>query len=347
MPQPPDIEDLLRRSQDRFKRYLPGGFGSGKAVGLAVLAAIAIWLATGFYRVQPGEQGVELLFGRFVKITTPGLNYWFPAPIGQVLTPNVERTNQISIGYREGAGTRDVLQESLMLTSDQNIIDIDFVVQWRIKAVAEYLFNIRDPEGTVKLAAESAMREIVGQTTLEDALTVKRQDVELRARELLQKILDEYGVGVVIADTTLLKVDPPAPVVDAFNDVQRARQDKDRKQNEAFAYANDIVPRAKGEAQRMIQEAAAYKERLVKEAEGEANRFLSVYKAYEQDKDVTRKRLYLERMQQVLKDSDKVIIDKGEGASSVVPYLPLPELRRRGDGTPAKPPAKPGEGATK
>jgi membrane protease subunit HflK len=348
MPQPPDIEDLLRRSQDRFKRYLPGGFGSGKAIGLAVLAAVAIWLATGFYRVQPGEQGVELLFGRFVKITTPGLNYWFPAPIGQVLTPNVERTNQISIGYREGGvSARDVPQESLMLTSDQNIIDIDFVVQWRIKAVAEYLFNIRDPEGTVKLAAESAMREIVGQTSLEDALTVKRQDVELRTRELLQKILDEYGVGVLIADLKLLKVDPPGPVIDAFNDVQRARQDKDRKQNEAFAYANDILPRAKGEAQRMIQEAAAYKERLVKEAEGEANRFLSVYEAYRQDKDVTRKRLYLERMQQVLKDSEKVIIDKGEGTTGVVPYLPLPELRRRGDGAPAKPPAKPSEGAAK
>lgn len=349
MPQPPDIEDLLRRSQDRFKRYLPGGFGSGKAIGLAVLAAVTIWLATGFYRVQPGEQGVELLFGRFVKITTPGLNYWFPAPIGQVLTPNVERTNQISIGYREGggAGTRDVPQESLMLTSDQNIIDIDFVVQWRIKSVADFLFNIRDPEGTVKLAAESAMREVVGQTTLEDALTVKRQDTELRARELLQKILDEYGVGVLIADLKLLKVDPPAPVIDAFNDVQRARQDKDRKQNEAFAYANDIIPRAKGEAQRMIQEATAYKERLVKEAEGEANRFLSVYQAYRQDKDVTRRRLYLERMQQVLKDSEKVIIDKGEGASGVVPYLPLPELRRRSDGASAKPPAKPSEGAPK
>ncbi len=344
MPQPPDIEDLLRRGQDRFKRYLPGGFGSGKAIGLAVLAAVAIWLATGFYRVQPGEQGVELLFGRFVKITTPGLNYWFPAPIGQYLTPNVERTNQINIGYREGGGatSRDVPLESLMLTSDQNIIDIDFVVQWRIKAVADYLFNIRDPEGTVKLAAESAMREIVGQTTLEDALTVKRQDVELRARELLQTILDEYGVGVLIADMKLLKVDPPAPVIDAFHDVQRARQDKDRKQNEAQAYANDILPRAKGEAQRMIQEAAAYKERLIQEAEGEANRFLSVYQAYSQNKDVTRKRIYLERMQQVLKDSEKVIIDRGESASGVVPYLPLPELRRRGEAA-----TKPSEGAAK
>jgi membrane protease subunit HflK len=347
MPQPPDIEDLLRRSQDRFKRLVPGGFGSGKGISLAVLAAVAIWFAFGFYRVEPGEQGVELLFGKFVKVTTPGLNYWIPAPIGQVLKPNVDRTNQISIGYRggdaSGGAARDVPQESLMLTADQNIIDIDFVVQWRMKNAADYLFNLRDQEGTIKLAAESAMREIVGKTSLEDALTVKRQEVEFRTRELLQNILDEYGAGIVIAEVKMLKVDPPAQVIDAFNDVQRARQDKDRKQNEAQAYANDILPRAKGEAQRMIQEAAAYKERLVKEAEGEANRFLSVYNAYLQDKDVTRTRIYLERMQQVFKDSNKVIIDKGGGSQGVVPYLPLPELRKRTEpGT-----GKTGEGAAK
>lgn len=346
MTEPPDLEELLRRGQDRFRRVLPGGFGGGKVIGLAVLAGIALWFASGFYRVQPGELGVELLFGRYLRVTTPGLNYWLPRPIGQVVTPNVERTNQINIGYRGSAdvggqgGTRDVPQESLMLTADQNIIDIDFVVQWRIKNASDFLFNIRDPEPTVKIAAESAMREIVGQTTLEDALTIKRQEVEGRTRELLQSILDEYGTGVAIADVKLQKVDPPAQVIDSFNEVQRARQDKERKQNEALTYANDILPRAKGEAQRMIQDATAYKERLILEAEGEANRFLSVYDAYLQNKDVTRTRLYLERMQQVFKDSDKVILDKG--GSGVVPYLPLPELRRK-----SAPPSAGSEGAPK
>ena len=346
MPKPPDFEDLLRRGQDRFRRALPGGFGGGRVIGLAALAGVALWLASGFYRVQPGELGVELLFGKYMRVTTPGLNYWLPRPIGQVVTPNVERTNQINIGFRGaadagGGAVRDVPQESLMLTGDQNIIDIDFVVQWRVKNAAYFLFNIREPEPTIKLAAESSMREIVGQATLEDALTVRRQEVELKTKELLQSILDEYGAGVFVSDVKLQKVDPPTQVIDAFNDVQRARQDKDRKQNEAQTYSNDILPRAKGEAQRMIQEATAYKERLIREAEGESNRFLSVYNAYLQDKDVTRKRLYLERMQQVLKDSEKIIIDKGN--TGVVPYLPLPELRRR-----AQPPvAAPAEGGVK
>ena len=346
LPGAPDLEELLRRGQDRFRRAMPGGFGGGRVVALAVLAGVALWLASGFYRVQPGEQGVEILFGKFVRLTTPGLNYWLPRPIGQVVTPNVERTNQINIGYRGAGdvggtgGTRDVPQESLMLTGDQNIIDIDFVVQWRIKNAGDFLFNVRDPEPTIKIAAESAMREIVGQATLEDALTVKRQEVENRTRDLLQAILDEYRMGAFIADVKLQKVDPPAQVIDAFNDVQRARQDKERKQNEALTYANDILPRAKGEAQRMIQDATAYKERMILEAEGEANRFLSVYNAYLQNKDVTRTRIYLERMQQILKDSEKIIIDKGN--TGVVPYLPLPELRRR-----TEQPAPGAEGAAK
>jgi len=204
MPEPPDLEELLRRGQDRFRRALPGGFGGGRVIGLAVLAGIALWFASGFYRVQPGELGVELLFGKYLRLTTPGLNYWLPRPIGQVITPNVDRTNQINIGFRgageAGGAVRDVPQEGLMLTGDQNIIDIDFVVQWRIKNASDFLFNIREPEPTIKIAAESAMREIVGQTSLEDALTVKRQEVEARMRDLLQGILDEYGAGVAVAD---------------------------------------------------------------------------------------------------------------------------------------------------
>jgi membrane protease subunit HflK len=332
---PPDIEEMLKRSQERFKRFLPGGMGGVRTLLLVVVGIAALWLATGFYRVQPGEQGVELLFGKFVKTTTPGLNYWFPAPIGDVIKPNVEVTNQITVGFRgstdagRGNPTRDVPQESLMLTGDQNIIDVDYVIQWRIKNAADFLFNIRDPEGTVKLAAESAIREVMGQTNLEEALTLKRQEVDQQTKELLQQILDTYGAGVFIAEVKQLKVDPPGEVIDAFNDVQRARQDKERSVNEALAYRNDIVPRAKGEAARTIQGATAYKEKVVRDAEGEADRFNSVYEAYKTGKEVTTRRLYLERMQEVLGSTQKVIIDTGGTGQGVVPYLPLPELQKR------------------
>jgi len=337
--QPPDIEEMLRRGQDKFKKFIPSGVGGPKRIILLVLAAIVIWLGTGFYRVQPSEQGVELLFGKFVQMTTPGLNYWFPSPIGQVFTPDVTNTNITSVGFRQvGSGgaratnVRDVPEESLMLTGDQNIIDIDYQVQWRIKNAAEFLFNIRNPEETVKLASESAIREIVGQTTLEDALAKQRQQVESETHEVLQKILDSYGAGVFIDSVKMQKVEPPKQVIDAFNDVQRAKQDRERQQNEAQAYANDIIPKAKGESAKMVQEATAYKEKLMREAEGEAKRFLSVYEAYKGGKQVTRSRLYLERMQQVLQDSEKVIIDKGQGGTGVIPYLPLPEIKKRSRG---------------
>ncbi len=332
-PQPPDIEELLRRGQDRFKKILPGGFGPSKGFILIVVAAIVIWLASGLYRVQPGEQGVELLFGKFVKVTPPGLNYWPPAPIGQVFKPNVERTNQLNVGFRgagdvgRGTGVRDVPQESLMITGDQNIIDVDFVVQWRIKNAADFLFNIRNPETTVKLAAESAIREIIGQNTLQDALTTRRQEIDQRTKELLQSILDSYGAGVFVVEIKQQKVDPPSEVIDAFNDVQRAKQDQERSVNEAVTYSNGIVPRAKGEASRLTLAATAYKEQIVKEAEGEAQRFLSVYEAYKTGKEVTIERLYLERMQEVLKKVNKVILD--DNGQGVVPYLPLPEIQKR------------------
>ena len=336
-PQPPDIEEMLKRSQDQIKRILPGG-GSAKGLALLLIAVVGFWALSGIYRVEPGQQGVELLFGEYVKRTAPGLHIWFPSPIGDVIKPDVERTNTLNIGFRgtndvTRSSGRDVPLESLMLTSDQNIIDIDFVVQWRIKNAAEFLFNIRDPELTIKLAAESSMREVIGQTSLEDALTVKRQTVQQDAKTLLQSILDDYKTGVAVAEIQLLKVDPPQEVIDDFNDVQRAKQDQERSVNEATAYKNDIVPRAKGEAQKMIQGATAYKEKVVKEAEGEAKRFLSVYETYRVAKDVTTRRLFLERMQDVFSKSEKVIIDKGQsGGGGVIPYLPLPELKKRSGG---------------
>ncbi|MEO5336666.1 MAG: FtsH protease activity modulator HflK, partial [Magnetospirillum sp. WYHS-4] len=336
-PRPPDIEAMLRRGQDRFKSILPGGLGAGRGFVVLLMAAVLMWLGSGVYQVKPGEEGVELLFGKFVQRTGPGLHVWLPEPFGEVLKPNVERTNVINIGFRgsqqdssgRGAGSRDVPQESLMLTSDQAIIDADFVVQWRIKNAADFLFNIVNQEVTIKVVAESVMREVVGRAPLEGTLTQNRQVVEQHAKELMQKTLDDYGTGVMISDVKLQKVDPPTEVIDAFNDVQRALQDKERQQNEANAYRNDIIPKAKGEAERIIYEARGYKEKAIKDAEGEAKRFISVYDAYAQGKDVTARRLYLERMEDVFRHSQKVIVDQDGDSGGVVPYLPLPELKKR------------------
>ena len=330
---PPDFDEMIRKGQERLKRLFPGG-GGYKGFVLIGIAVIGLWLLTGFYRVQPGEQGVILLFGKWVGTTGPGLNYFLPAPIGEVIKPNVERTNQIEVGYR-GAGTvtsngsRDVPEESLMLTGDQNIIDIDFVVQWRISDAGSYLFNVRDPENTIKLASESAIREVIGKTDLEEALTVGRVRVEEQTRTLLQEIMDGYESGIFIAEVKMQKVDPPRDVIDAFNDVQRARQDRDRSQNEALAYRNDIIPRAKGEAERQVLQARAYKDRVTKEAEGEAERFNSIYNSFLTAQDVTTRRLYLETMQEILSKSDKIIMEQNGEGNGVVPYLPLPEVQKR------------------
>jgi len=349
-PQPPDLEELLRKSQDRFRKVMPGGFGSGKGIAIVAAVIAAIWLASGFYRVQADEQGVVLRFGEWVRTEQPGLRYHIPGPIESVLTPKVTRVNRIEIGYRSGVtdgrrggGERDVTDESLMLTGDENIIDIDFTVQWLIKDAGEYLFKIRDPETTVKKAAESAMREVIGRTDIQPALTEARQEIENSTRRLLQTMLDEYQAGIEVAQVQLQKVDPPSAVVDAFNDVQRARADRERMRNEAEAYRNDIIPRARGEAERLIQEGSAYREQVVSLAQGDAQRFLSVYEAYSQAKEVTAQRMYLETMEQILRGTNKVIIDgNAEGAGGVVPYLPLAELQRSGKAP--TPPATPGSG---
>ena len=335
---PPDLEELLRRSQDRLKRMMPGGFGSLR--GLWILAAVILvfWGVSGFYRVEPDEEGVELLFGRYVKTTTSGLNYWFPAPIGEVIRPKVTQTNQETIGFRgTGTNVREMPAESHVLAGDQNIVDIQFVVQWRIRDAGEFLFNLRDPQGTVKVAAESALREVVGRNPLQATMTNQRDQIAQQSRELLQQIMDGYKAGVTILDLRIQKADPPKEVIDAFNDVQRAKQDEERLRNEALAYRNDIVPRAKGEAARMVQNATAEKEKLVKEGEGEAARFTAFYQTYVANKDITARRMYLEAMQDVLSKANKVIIDDKARGSGVVPYLPLPEIQKK---TPA--PAKGG-----
>ena len=339
--QPPNLEDLLRRGQDRFRRFLPGNMG-GRGIILLILVVIAVWLASGFYRVNSDEQGVVLRFGKWVSTTLPGLNYHWPWPVETVLTPKVTQVRRTEIGLRTGAeavGARmpsgtDVPEESLMLTGDENIVDVDFSVLWVIKDAGNYLFNVENPPGTVKDVAESAMREVIGKNEIQQILTEGRRPIEAATRELMQKILDGYEIGVQVTQVNLQKVDPPAAVIEAFRDVQAAQADRERKQNEAQAYANDIIPRARGEAQRLEQQARAYKKEVTDAAEGEAARFLSVYNEYVQARDVTTRRLYLETMQKIMSGTDKMIITQPEnGGQGVVPYLPLDELRRPGSGS--------------
>jgi membrane protease subunit HflK len=345
-PTPPDLEEFLRRSQDKLRTVLPGGSLSGKGLGLIVLAAVAIWGFSGFFRVDPDELGVVLRFGKFVREVQPGLNYHLPYPIETVLTPKALRVNKIDIGMRvvedlrRGTTIRDVPEESLMLTGDENIVDVDFSVLWKIKpnGVGDYLFNIQQPEGTVKAVAESAMREIVGRSNLQPILTGARQNIETAVHELMQSVLDKYGAGIQITQVQLQKVDPPAQVIDAFRDVQAARADLERSQNEAQAYANKVVPEARGRAAQITQNAEAYREQTVAEAKGSTSRFLQVYDQYKKAPDVTRQRMYLETMERLFGGTDKIIVDQGSG---VVPYLPLDQLMKR---SPAPAPTAPQTG---
>jgi membrane protease subunit HflK len=337
-PQPPDIDEVIRRGQARLKALLPGGFGGKKVLILAGLGILAIWLGYGgAYRVQPNQVGVELVLGRFTGTTDPGLHWNYPAPIGTVYRPDVTAENRIEIGLRtsgeatrRGASVRDVPEESQMITGDENIVDIDFVVFWKIADAPNYLFNIRNPDETIKMAAESVMRDIVGQTPIQEALTSGREDIERRTLASLQKLMTEYGAGIEVRQVQMLEVLPPKNVIDAFDEVSRARQDKDRLKNEAEAYRNDIVPRARGESQQTLQGAEAYRQEVVNRAQGDANRFNQVYDAYKRSKDVTTMRIYLETLEEVFQNVNKVIIDgDAGGASGVVPYLPLPELQKR------------------
>ena len=346
-PQPPDFEELLRRGQDRFRRVLPGGFGTGAGIAIIAIAIVVIWLASGFYRVLPDEVGVVLRFGAYNRTTQPGLNYHLPSPIEKVLTPSVTRVNRTEIGYRSGegttvrgGGTRQVPEEALMLTGDENIVDINFTVFWVIKDAQAYLFDIRDPDATVKSAAESAMREVVGETPIAQALSEGRGKIETDTQHLLQGILDAYRAGVEVTQLQLLRVDPPDPVIDAFRDVQRALADRERLRNEAEAYRNDIIPRARGDAVRIKQEAEGYRQQIINQAQGDADRFISVYRAFKAAQDVTQQRIYLETMEEILKNSNKVIIDKSaQGESGVLPYLPLPALGSAHGNATAPPPA--------
>lgn len=341
-PKPPDLEDFLRRSQDKLRSVLPGGNMGGRGFALIALGAIVLWGLSGFFRVEPAEVGVVLRFGKEVRQVQPGLNYHLPYPVETVLTPKALQVRKIDVGMRivddvrRGSTVRDVPEESLMLTGDENIVDVDFSVLWRIKpsGVGEYLFNIQAPEGTVKAVAESAMREVIGRSDIQPILTGARQGIELAVQELMQKTLDTYSSGVLVQQVQMQKVDPPQQVIDSFRDVQAARADLERAQNEAQTYANRVVPEARGRAAQILQNADAYKSQTVAEATGQTSRFIKIYDEYKKAPEVTRKRMYLETMERVLGGTDKIILDStGQSGSGVVPYLPLNELRR----SPAQP----------
>ncbi|MFN4275381.1 MAG: FtsH protease activity modulator HflK [Ferrovibrio sp.] len=334
-PNPPNLEDILRKGQDKFRNLMPGGDVSGRGILLLILVALAIWLGTGFYRVDTDEQGVVLRFGKVHSVTEPGLRYRLPWPVDSVLTPKVTTVNREEIGFRSlgdsptrGAQQRDVPEESLMLTGDENIVDIDFTVLWQVKDAGQYLFNVVDPSRTIKQVAESAIREVVGKNNIQFILTEGRTKIADDTRRVMQAVLDGYNAGVVITQVALQRTEPPASVIDAFRDVQAAQADRERAQNEAEAYRNDIIPRARGEAQRMLQQAEAYKQEVIANAQGDASRFTQVYNEYRLAKDVTTKRMYLETMEEILRGTNKVIIE-GSTGQGVVPYLPLPELQKK------------------
>lgn len=322
-PQPPDFDELIRKSQDRLRQLAPRG-GDKLLIAALVIVALGVWLASGFYRVEADEQGAVTRFGKFVRLETPGLHFHLPYPIEAVQTPQVTRVNKIEIGVASTAR-----EQSSMLTGDSKIVELAFAVFWQINNAGDYLFEIRTPVQTIEAAAESVMREIVGQNSIDYVLTEGREQIAEQTRLGLQALLDEYKAGVTVSNVQLLRADPPAQVIDAFRDVQRAAADKDRFQKQAEAYQRDVVPQARGEAAKLVEEAEAYKNEVVARASGDANRFDQVYEAYSLSKTVTQKRIYLETMEEVLRNANKVILDGEDGGSGVVPYLPLPEIAKR------------------
>lgn len=336
--QPPDLEDIIRRGQDRLKRALPGGGGFNPAIlGLVGLALVAAWTFKAVYTVQPDELAVELRFGKpKPELSQPGLHFhWWPIErIEKVVTAE----KLIAIG-----GGRDSGAAGLMLSGDQNIVNVQFSLAYQVSDPNAYLFNVSDPDGMARQLAESAMREVVGRRPAQDIFRDNRQGIADNVRQIVQSSLDGYAAGLTINAVSIEDASPPREVADAFNDVQRAEQDEDRFREEANGYSNQKLGQARGQAAQITEDAAAYKNRVVEEAKGEAQRFISVYDEYAKAPDVTRKRLFLETMEKVLQGSNKVILQSGENGQGVVPYLPLPELQRRQQ--PPAPPATQPQGA--
>ncbi|GIL01014.1 MAG: protease modulator HflK [Alphaproteobacteria bacterium] len=323
---PPDLEEIIRRGQERLRSAFPGGgggMGSPMIWSLVAVALVGLWLFKAIYTVQPDQRGVELLFGKPKDdISMPGLHFhWWPVETVEIATI-VER--QVTIG----SATRTSPQAGLMLSGDQNIVDVTFAVLYAVVDPAAYLFNVANPDEVVRQLSESAMREVVGRRPAQDVFRDDREGISVDVKQIIQDTLDEYQAGIQVNTVSIEDAAPPRPVADAFDEVQRAEQDEDRFTEEANQYANQRLGAARGEAAQIREAAAAYKDRVVKEAEGEAQRFISIYDEYSKAPEVTRKRLFLETMENVLRDSNKVIIEQNSG-TGVVPYLPLPEINAR------------------
>jgi membrane protease subunit HflK len=336
----PDLDDLFAQLGARLLRLFGGADGRGvqpAAIAAVAGVAVGVWALSGLYIVQPDEEAVVTRFGAYARSEGPGLRYHLPGPIEDVEKVSVTTLNRLGVGGGQGA---DVPQESLMLTSDENIVDLKFAVQWRVSNAANYLFRLSDPEATVKMTAESAMREVVGKTPLLPILTTGRGQVQSQAAELMQRILDRYGAGVTVVEVQIRDAAPPQEVVAAYRDLQTAGQDAESAVNEANTYKNRVVNEAKGDAARITQAAEAYKEQVVREAQGEADRFDSIVAEYKRAPAVTRQRLYTETMERILRRSNKVIVDAGKGGTAPI-VLPPDVLRRPGAAAAPAPAAQP------
>lgn len=317
---PPDLDELLKRGRDSFKNALPGG-GGGRFSWLLPLVLVALFVAyNSVYQVQPDERGVVLRLGEYNRTVDPGLQFalW---PVERIEKPKTGSVRQINIGSEQTEGQ--------MLTGDKNIISVPFTVQWRISNPKDFLFNVADQERTIRALAQSAMREVVAQNSAQAVLTTKKSEIAAQAQTITQKLLEDYQAGVTLTALNLGETQPPPEVADAFADVVRAEQNRKQLENEAQQYRNQKNQQAEGEAGRLIEEATGYKAAAIAQAQGEAARFTSVYEQYKNAKDVTRQRIFLETMEQVLSDSNKVIIEGGQGGSGVVPYLPLPQIQQK------------------
>jgi membrane protease subunit HflK len=315
------------------------GGGAGLLLGLI----LAVWLASGFYIVNEGQRGVVLRFGKYVETTMPGPRWHLPYPIEAAEVVNLAQVRTVEIGYRNNVKSK-VLKESLMLTDDENIIDVQFAVQYVLKSPNDYLFNSRFPDDSVLQAAETAIREIVGKSSMDFVLYEGRAEVAVRARKLMQSILDRYGTGINISNVTMQNAQPPEQVQASFDDAVKSGQDRERQKNEGQAYANDVIPKARGMAARLTQEAEGYKQRVIEQAEGDANRFRAVVGEYSKAPQVTRDRLYIEAMQQIMTNTSKVLVDQKSGSNLL--YLPLDKIMQiTGNAPPAETVVRPPEPA--
>ncbi|MDH5722246.1 MAG: FtsH protease activity modulator HflK [Alphaproteobacteria bacterium] len=333
---PNDLDDFLKNAQDGLREVLPGNMGGGTALLLILLAVLALWLASGFYIINPGEHGVIQRFGAWSRtIDQEGLGYHFPAPVEQMTKVEVTKQQSMNIGLREAISSRmgttqiRVNDESLMLTADRNIIELNMTIQWDIKSAEDYLFQIEDQEGTIKKVAESAIREVVGQTEMFPVITTGRAQIASKVKDIIQKNLDEYHSGVNVKQVLIDKAEVHPDVQQAFQDVQSAYQIAEETQNLAQAEREKIIPTARGNATQIRQEAEAYKQSKIAQATGDAERFRLIYQAYLGGKDVTKERIYIETMEQVLGNAQKIIMDSKDGGQGVVPYLPLNELKAK------------------